>query len=221
MNLTLYYHPLSSFCHKALIALYENGTEFERRIIDLGNAQDRTELRAHWPLCKFPVIHDRLRNRDVPESSIIIEYLQQFYPGEQPLLPQDQNEQLEVRLWDRFFDNHVQGPMQQIVNDRLSQTNGDMTMARTALRTAYEMIDNNMASRTWMASRNFSMADCAAAPALFYATTLEPIPGESVHLQAYFDRLMDRASCRRVLDEAKPYFHLYPFAAAIPTRFRA
>ena len=220
MTLTLYYHPLASFCQKVLIALYENGTGFEKRIIDLGNEVDRAELQALWPLRKFPVIRDHTRQRDVPETTVIIEYLDRFFAGKRPLIPGDWEEALEVRLWDRLFDNYVQGPVTQIVTDRLRGAQGDLTGQRATLETAYGMIDRRMATRTWVAGQHFSMADCAAAPALFYASTLQPFPGEFSHLSAYFDRLVERPSIQKVIEEARPYFSLYPFADAIPKRFR-
>jgi glutathione S-transferase len=220
MPLTLYYHPLASFCHKVLIALYENGTAFERRIIDLADDADRAALQAIWPLGKFPVIRDHGRKRDLPEATIIIEYLDHFYAGGHRLIPGDWEAALEVRLWDRFFDNYVQEPLQQIVGDRLSGAKGDLTKQRSTLKTAYVMLDRQMASSTWVTGQDFSMADCAAAPALFYASTLEPFADEFSHLRAYFDRLTHRPSFQRVIDEARPYFPLYPFADAIPTRFR-
>lgn len=221
MSLTLYYHPLASFCHKVLIALYENGIEFERRVINLADAKDRAELQALWPLAKFPVIVDHARNRNVPESTVIIEYLDRFYAGERPLIPADWDEALNVRLWDRFFDNYVQGPMAQIVADRLHGAHGDLTAERSTLETAYATLDRHMASRTWVAGPAFSMADCAAAPALFYASTVQPFPDPLRQLRAYFDRLAGRSSVQRVLEESAPYFSLYPFAEAIPKRFRA
>ncbi|RON14834.1 glutathione S-transferase family protein [Pseudomonas frederiksbergensis] len=221
MSLTLYYHPLASFCHKVLIALYENGTEFERRIIDLGDAADSAELQALWPIGKFPIIRDHALQRNLPESSIIIEYLDRLYPGKHRLVPDDWDSALEVRLWDRFFDHYVQVPMQQIVSDRLHATNGDLTRERSTLETAYGMLDRRMASRIWVASPEFSMADCAAAPALFYASTLVPFPDDYGHLNAYFDRLVQRPSFQRVIDEARPWFSLYPFADAIEQRFLA
>ncbi|MGE8144046.1 glutathione S-transferase family protein [Pseudomonas frederiksbergensis] len=220
MPLTLYYHPLASFCHKALIALYENETEFEKRMIDLASEADRAELQALWPIGKFPVLHDHVRQRDVPEATIIIEYLDRFYPGSQPLVPEDWEAALEVRLWDRFFDNYVHEPMQRIVADRLFSAHGDLTKERALLTTAYYMLERRMASRIWVASEAFSMADCAAVPALFYASTLLPFPGDCGHLSAYFERLIQRPSVQRVIDEAKPYFQFYPFAEAIPLRFR-
>lgn len=220
MSLTLYYHPLASFCHKVLIALYENDVEFERRFINLADEADRAELQALWPMGKFPVIRDHARNRDVAESSIIIEYIDHFFAGERPLIPSEWEDALDVRLWDRFFDNYVHGPMQQIVGDRLRGAQGDLTNERSTLDTAYGMIDKRMASRTWVAGPGFSMADCAAVPALFYASTLQPFPSGCIHLAAYFERLMERPSVRRTIEEAKPYFPLYPFADDLPARFR-
>lgn len=220
MSLTLYYHPLASYCHKVLIALYESATPFEKKLVDLGDAQQRAELRARWPLGKFPVLHDTERDRDVAESSIIIEYLDQRNPGEPALIPRDPDAALAVRLWDRIFDNHVQGPMQEIVADRLRGANGDLAGAYATLDTAYAMIERQLAPECWIVGSNFSMADCAAAPALFYASTLRPFPPEYRRLSNYFERLMDRPSVQRVIEEAKPYFALYPFASAIPERFR-
>ena len=124
-----------------------------------------------------------------------------------------------MRLWDRIFDNHLQGPMQQIVADRMSGAKGDVRRERATLVTVYGMLDRHMASRTWVSNQGFSMADCAAAPALFYTSTIEPFPEQLGHLRAYFDRLMERPSVRRVIEEAKPYFPFYPFADAIPKRF--
>lgn len=220
MPLTLYYHPLASFCHKVLIALYENETEFEKRIIDLMAEADRAELQARWPIGKFPVLHDPTRQRDVAESTIIIEYVDRLYPGAHRLVPEDWQTALEVRLWDRFFDHYVHEPMQRIVADRLFSAQEDLTRDRALLITAYQMLERRMASRIWVANEAFSLADCAAVPALFYASTLVPFPEDGGHLSAYFERLMQRPSVQRVIDEAKPYFQFYPFAQAIPLRFR-
>jgi glutathione S-transferase len=219
MSLTLYYHPLSSFCHKVLIALYENNVEFERRVIDFGSDADRAELQAIWPFNKFPVIRDHARQRDVAESSVIIEYLDRYFAGEWPLIPTDWETAFEVRFWDRVFDNYVQRPMQQIVADRIKGADADLTNEQATLKTAYGMINRHIASRVWMSGQHFSMADCAAAPALFYASTLQPFPQESSHLRNYFERLVARPSFRRVLEEAKPFLSFYPFADQIPARF--
>jgi glutathione S-transferase len=220
LSLTLYYHPLSSFCHKVLVALYENGTEFDRRIINLGDDKDRAELLAVSPIGKFPAIRDHVRKRDLAETTIIIEYLDHFFAGERALIPREWEDAFQVRLWDRLFDNYLQVPMQQIVGDRMRGGKGDVTRERATLDTAYGMIDNQMADGPWVAGRNFSMADCAAAPALFYAGIIQPFPEGHHRLRAYFDRLMERPSVQRVMEEAKPYFALFPFADAIPKRFR-
>jgi len=221
MSLTLYYHPLSSFCHKVLIALYENGTAFNKRCIDLGNEADRQELRAIWPFTKFPVLRDHQQQRDVPETTIIIEYLDHCFPAATPLIPAEWEAALEVRQWDRYFDIYVHIPLQQIVANRIGGGQSDMHKERTTLELAYRMLEERMATRTWVAGQNFSMADCAAAPALFYASTVQAIPAEYAYLHAYFERLMTRASVQQVIREARPYFHLYPYAAAIPARFHA
>ncbi|WP_423455005.1 glutathione S-transferase family protein [Ottowia sp. VDI28] len=220
MSLTLYYHPLASYCHKALVALYELGSPFDKRLIDLSQPADRDELQAVWPLRKFPVLRDTGRNQMVPEASIIIEYLDLHYPGAEKLLPSSAADALAVRQWDRVFDLHVQGPMQDIVNDRLFERHGDMQPAREALSAAYGIIDAQLASGTaWICGEQFSLADCAAAPALFYASTLQAFGQEEHHLRRYFDRLMDRPSVAQVLSEARPYFHFYPFHDRIPQRF--
>ncbi len=220
MSLTLYYHPLSSYCHKALVALYELGTPFNKRVIDLGQATDRAALQAIWPPRKFPVLHDSARHQIVPEASIIIEYLDLHYPGKARLLPPSPIDALVVRQWDRVFDLHVQESMNKIVADRLFALHGDTQPARDALATLYGVINMQLASGgPWICGEQFSQADCAAAPALFYASTLQAFGPQDWHLQDYFDRLMDRPSVMRVLAEARPYFHLYPFFECIPPRF--
>jgi len=220
MSLTLYYHPLASFCHKVLIALYERGIAFEKRFIDLANEDDQAALEAVWPLRKFPVLHDAIRGRDVAETSIIIEYLDQHFDGAPPLIPSDPDEALQVRLWDRIFDNHVQVPMNEIVFDRLFGRNGDVSKWRSALDVAYEMTERQLQGNAWICGERFTMADCAAAPALFYAATVQSFPRSAVRLQSYFDRLVERPSVRQVIEDAAPYFPLYPYAEAIPARFR-
>ena len=153
MSLTLYFHPLSSYCHKVLIALNECGVEFERRIINLGNDADRLELQLLWPMGKFPVLHDQLRKRDVAESSVIIEYLDHYYGGQQPLLPSDWSRALDVRFRDRFFDNYVHSPMQEIVADRLRGSHADLSAARNTLTTAYGMIERQIATSMRLSGR--------------------------------------------------------------------
>ena len=225
MALTLYYHPLSSYCFKALVALYETGVPFEPRLIDLSQSDDRQALAAVWPMVKFPVLQDSLRGQNVAEASIIVEYLDLHYPGPEPLLPSDRAEALAVRLWDRVFDLHVQTPMQSIVNDRLKDRpfvrHGDAQQPLEAIERAWGLIDQQLrqAGGPWICGPRFSMADCAAVPALFYASTLQPIAARYPNLLAYFDRLMTRASADRVLREAQPYLPFYPFYELIPPHF--
>jgi glutathione S-transferase len=223
MTLTLLFHPLSSFCWKALIALYENGTEFRPNIIDLGDAASRGQLVDLWPLAKFPVLRDDKRNRTVPETSIIIEYLQNYYPGPVRLLPENAEARLEARLWDRFFDLYVSIPVQKIVGDRLRpDSNRDahgVAEARHMLNTAYDMIERQVAKSTWAVGGDFTMADCAAAPALFYGSILQPFGSQHRALAVYFERLVQRPSFARVLEEARPYFDFFPYKEAMPKRF--
>ncbi len=223
MSLTLYFHPLASFCHKVLVALYESEIPFHGRIIDLGDARDRAEMNALWPVGKFPVLRDDLRRRTVPESTVIIEYLCQHFAGAADLLPHNADVRLDVRLWDRVFDSYVQTPMQKIVADHL-RPEGEhdwrgVADARAMLLATYDMLERQLAPGAWAVGERFTMADCAAMPALFYASILEPLPKGHTRLADYFDRLMNRPSVRRTLDEARPYFPMFPFKDAIPARF--
>lgn len=220
LSFTLYFHPLASYCHKVLIALYEAGTPFTPKIVDLSDAAQRAELSTHWPLCKFPVLHDAARGRSVPESTIIIEYLDRHAPGLQPLIPAVPDAALDVRLWDRLVDQYVHNPMQEIVLERIRGAGGDTAPQRALLDASYRLIEQQLGTHAWLAGDAFTMADCAAAPALFYATTLQPLPPELPALGAYFERLMARPSVQHTVQEARPYFHFYPYADAIPARFR-
>lgn len=221
MSLVLYGHPFSSYTQKALIALYENDVPFEFRCIDPEHPQHAQEWLRRWPMAKFPLLLDG--ERAVVETSIIIEYLQQHYPGPVALLPGDAEACLQARLWDRFFDLYVSGPMQTIVGDRIrpegrSDPHGVET-ARASLQTAYAMADAQLAGRAWATGDAFTMADCAAAPALFYTAILQPFDDRQRNLASYFERLMARPSVARVIDEARPYFPMFPFRDRIPARF--
>jgi glutathione S-transferase len=222
-ELTLYYHPLASFCQKVLVAFYENQTPFEGRIVDLADQASSAELLAFWPVGKIPVLRDRRRGQTVPETSIIIEYLDRHHPGALPLLPAEPGQALEVRLWDRFFDLYVSAPMQKIVASHLRPAGqGDPAGVDEAVGTltrAYDLLDRHLRSRPWAAGESFSLADCAAAPALFYADIVAPFSGSHPGLAAYFDRLLARASVARTLAEARPYFSLFPLRDRIPVRF--
>ena len=214
MSLKLHYHPLASFCHKALIALYENGTPFEPVIVDLGDPESSAKFRALWPMAKMPVLEDTARGRIVPESTIVVEYLDRFYPGPTRLVPEEPDLAWQTRLWDRFYDCYVQEPMQKIVLDRLRpEGNRDqhgVEQAKKQVRSAYDMLEGEMRSKTWAMGEIFTMADCAAAPALFYANAVVPFGEQHGNAAAYLDRLMARPSFARVLEEAEPYFKNFP-----------
>jgi glutathione S-transferase len=213
MSLTLYFHPLASYCQKVLIALYENGTPFATEIVDFGNPESAAAFRRLWPVAKMPVLRDTARDRTVPESSIIIEYLMQHYPGRAELIPADPETALRTRLADRFYDLYVHDPMQRIVGDRLRPADSKdpygVAMAEAMLRQSYDLIEAEMAGRTWAAGEVFSLADCAAAPPLFFANRLVPF-GDRHNLAAYFRRLGRRPSVARTFNEAEPFLKFFP-----------
>jgi glutathione S-transferase len=221
--LCFHFHPLSSFCQKVLIALYEYGAPFEPRIVNLGDPEERAAYLAMWPMGKIPVLRDREREQVVPETSIQIEYLEQHYADGPTLFPADRAERLEARFWDRFFDLYVEVPMQKIVGDRLRPEDKrdpqGVADARSALWAAYEVIERQIAGKTWATGEQFTVADCAAAPALFFAGMIEPF-GEHRDVAAYFERLVARPSVTRVLAEAQPFFQYFPYYEAMPARFR-
>jgi glutathione S-transferase len=214
MSLTLYYHPFASFCQKVLIALYENGTPFTPHFVDLGDEASRAAFLKIWPIAKFPVLRDDARNVTVPESNIIIEYLGLHYAGSVELVPRDAELAWQVRLEDRFYDLHVNEPMAKIVTNKLRPLGSDdafgADQAFKALRTAYGLIERKMETNTWAVGENFSMGDCAAAPALYYANLVLPFGGMHPNTNAYLARLMERPSFARVVAEAEPYRVLFP-----------
>jgi glutathione S-transferase len=216
MSLELHFHPLSSFSQKALVALYENDTPFAPRLVDFSNEDSRAAFLALWPIGKIPVLRDDARDRTIPESSIIIEYLAQHYPGRSALVPADADLGRQTRLRDRFYDLYVQLPMQKIVGDTFRPAGqGDphgVEQAKAQLATAYGMIDGDMATNEWAMGDAFTMADCAAAPALLYANVVAPFGDGHRNLAAYLDRLMARPSFARAIREAKPYIALFPMA---------
>jgi glutathione S-transferase len=211
MTLTLHMHPLSSYCHKVLIALYELEVPFEPAMLNLGDEAERNAFLALWPFGKMPVLEDRTTGLALPESSIIIEWLNDHFGGR--LIPKDPDGALDVRLQDRFFDLYVHTPMGVFTWDLLRPEGQrdpyGVEQARNTLLTAYDMIERRMEGREWAAGDDFSMADCAAAPALFYAEGRVPF-GDRPHLVAYLDRLKARPSYARALKEAEPYFHMVP-----------
>ena len=223
MSLTLHLHPLSSFCHKVLIAFYEKRLPFESRIVDLADEGARARFLEISPFGKIPVLSDESRKRTVLETSIIIEYLDQHYRGARAMLPEDEAARLDARFWDRFFDLYVEVPLQKIVGDRLrpagEQDARGVSQARATLITAYDVIERQMADQTWAIGESFGIADCAAAPALFYAGIVQPFPETHPNVAAYFERLAKRPAYARTLAEARPYFHMFPFKEEMPARF--
>jgi glutathione S-transferase len=186
MTLKLYMHPLSSYCHKVLIAFYENDTPFEVKQLD--DAAVAGEFKAMWPMARFPLLRDEKRDHIIPESSIIIDYLALHY---------------------------MHTPMQKFPADRLRPENKrdplGVDEARAMYRTALDMVESEMADKTWAMGNEFTMADCAAAPALFYGDKFfGPFRETHKNAMAYLDRLMARPSYARALEEAKPYMHLVP-----------
>ena len=209
----LYAHPFSSYCQKVLVALYENDTPFEYRMLEEPGAMD--ELAALWPMKRFPVLVDA--GRTVIEATSIIEYLGLHHPGTVRLIPGDAETALEVRMLDRFFDNYVSTPQQKIVFDRIRaeavRDPQGVTDARAMLDTAYAWLDRRMAGREWAAGEGFSLADCGAAPFLFYADWTHPIDAAYANVIAYRQRLLARPSFARAVDEARPFRNYFPLGA--------
>jgi len=215
MNPTLYAHPFASYCWKVLVALYENHTEFTYRALGPEDPQAAIELEAIWPLKKFPVLVDA--GHSVIESSIIIEYLGRRYPGTVQLIPADPEAALEVRFLDRYFDNYIMTPMSKIVTDQIRPPDQrdpyGVGEAKATLEVAYQWLDAVIGDRIWAAGDNFTLADCAGAPALFYADWAHPIAARFPRVRGYRSRLLGRPSVARVVDEARPFRKFFPLGA--------
>jgi glutathione S-transferase len=209
----LYAHPFSSYCQKVLTALYENGTPFDYR--NLEDAQANAELAALWPMRRFPILVDG--DRTVLEATTVIEYLDLHYPGPVKLVPVDRDSAIEVRMLDRFFDNYVSTPQQKVVFDCMrAEADRDpagVRDARAMLDKAYAWLDQHMATREWAAGRSFTLADCAAAPFLFYADWTHEIDARFAQVRAYRERLLARPSFKRAVEEARPYRAYFPLGA--------
>lgn len=215
MTLQLFGHPFSSYTMKALIALYENETPFDFRILGPDQPENTAELAQRWPVARFPLLVDG--ETTVFETSAIIEHLTAFYPGPVSLIPADAKEAVPVRMLDRVFDNHVMDPVQTIVFDarrpeELRDPYG-VSQARTALDTIYWWLDQALAGRRWAVGDAFTLADAAAAPALFYADWVQPIGEDRTVLKAYRARLLARPSSARCVDDARPYRPFFPLGA--------
>lgn len=213
MTLTLHFHPFSSYCQKALVALDEAGVAFEKHVVNLGDPEEAAALRALWPMGKFPVLVDQARGRTIAESSIIIEYLALNEAGAAGLVPKEGEAALRVRMLDRFFDNYVMTPMQRIVSDYIRPEEKrdpvGVEEARGLLDQAYAWLDDALQGQTWAAGDAFTMADCAGAPSLFYADLLAPTEKWPT-LDAYRRRLRARPSFARAVDEARDFRPFFP-----------
>lgn len=216
MKLELFAHPFSSYCQKVLTALYEKGLPFTYRMLDGDHLDNVAELKDSWPIGKFPMLRDGVT--DLSETSIIIEYLDMLEPTAHPLIPVERHDALETRLLDRVFDLWVMNQAQAYVNNALrpegvAKDPFSVDVARGNLLNAYAWLDERLKGREWANGVGFSMADCAAAPSLFYADWMEPIPSVYGTLTAYRARLIAHPSFNRAMEEARPYRHLFPLGA--------
>ncbi len=211
-GLTLYVHPFSSFCWKVLIPLWIDGTPFTYRNVDPSDPGVMDELKAHWPLGKFPLLVDD--GQPVAEATCIIEHLAAHHPGPAKWIP-DGEDGRRVRFLDRFFDLHVQGNMQPTVNHAIWPDGEGLAAARgrEALAVAYDWLEANLREDGWAVGDGFTLADCAAAPALFYADWIEPVGDHRPRLAAYRQRLLAHPAVSRAVEEARPYRHYFPLEA--------
>jgi len=212
MALALHFHPLSSYCHKVLIALYENGTPFEKRLVNLGDPVEAAAFNKLWPCGQFPVLQDG--DRTIPESTVIIEHLDQHHPGKTRFIPADGELAGQVRFKDRFYDWHLHRHMQKVVVDRLrpegKKDPHGVEDAKARIDVSLGMIDAEMAGKTWAVGDAFTLADCAAGPPLFYIDKMFPLAEKHQNAARYLKRLLERPSYARTIEEAKPYFSMLP-----------
>jgi glutathione S-transferase len=216
MSLTLHAHPLSSFCWKVLIGLYENDIAFTNAVVDLGDPAGRAAFLTLSPMGKMPALRDDGRDETVIETSVILDYLDLHYPGPVRFVPHNPDFAWRMRFWDRFFDHYIHHPMQRIVADRLRPADAKdaygVQELQAQLATACDHLEKELADgRTWMLG-GFGLADCAAMPALFYADKVQPLEGRWPLCLTYLERLKARPSVQRVLAEAEPFFKYFPAA---------
>jgi glutathione S-transferase len=212
MTLTLHEHPFASYCWKVLIALYEREIPFQSH--EINDEADRVQLAELWPLASIPMLVDDATGITLPESTIIVEYLDRV-GGAAPLIPVEAEAALKARLWDRVIDGHVQTPMQKIVADSLRpEGTGDaygVDEAKEKLDRVYAVLDDHVQSGNWLAGPEFTLADCAAAPALFYARVVRRWDERGLaHLTSYFQTLVARPAVARVIDEARYFREFFP-----------
>jgi len=210
MSLTLHFHPLSSFCQKALIGLYELGVPFTKQVVDLYDDDQRARFLALWPIGKFPVLRDEARGVTVPEATLVLDYVDR----DVRLVPADPDRARECRLRDRVFDLYLDVPMGKVVTDKLRPPGKNdphgVAEARALIEKTYALADDWLSEGPWAAGERFSIADCAAAPALFFAKRVLPFRPEHRRLAAYFDRLEAHPSVARAFREAQPFLANFP-----------
>lgn len=215
MSLMLYAHPFSAYCQKVLISLYENDTPFTLRLLEQTDPATFAEFTALWPIKRFPLLVDA--GQPIRESTIIIEHLDLHHPGPVRLVPEDRSAALEVRFMDRYFDNYIMTPVQTVVSEAMRDASErdprGVAKARAMLDTAYGWLEQRMADREWAVGDRFSLADCAAAPSLFYADWTHRIGETYPHLRAYRARLNARPSFARAIDGGRPYRSYFPLGA--------
>lgn len=214
MTLTLHFHPLSSFCQKVLIGLYELEVPFEKNCVDLADPRQRAALLALWPLGQFPMLRDDASDLTVPETTTILEYADRCLASRPRLVPVDAERAARARHQDRFYDLYVNTPMGKIVTDKIRPEGKHdpfgVEEARVTLGTAYDVANEQLKTMPWASGADFGLADCAAAPALFYAGKVLPFASSHPHLGAYFERVSSRPSVARTFAEAAPYLHMFP-----------
>lgn len=213
MSLTLYGHPFSSYCQKVFIAFYVNETPFDLRILE--DKVALAEFSALWPLKRMPALVDG--DKTVVESTVIIEYIDVHHGGRVRLVPEDPAAALDVRMLDRFFDNYIMTPMQKIVLNQLrpveARDGHGVEEARGMLDTAYGWLEAHLTGRRWAAGRDFTLADCAAAPSLFYADWTHEIAPHFPQVRAYRARLLEHPAVKQAVDGGRPYRSYFPLGA--------
>ena len=215
--LELFAHPFSSYCMKVLIPLWADATPFEYRHIENGHPDEPANaaiLLKHSPFGQFPLLIDG--DKAIFESTPIIDHLALHHPGPNRWIP-DGDAGLRTRFLDRFFDNYVMNqaivPVFDALRPEESRDPFGVAKARERLVIAYDWLEANLGDGPWAIGDNFTLADCAAAPSLFYADWVEEIGPSRPRLAAYRARLLAYPQVARAIDEARPYRHFFPLGA--------
>ena len=214
VTLQLFGHRFSSYTWKALIPLRANDLAFEFREVGPDQPENGAELLRHWPFGQFPLLLDN--GRPVAESTCIIEHLDMFHPGPNRWIP-DGDLGRQVRFLDRLFDQRVMDVATKVVFDAIrpedERNPADRRIARERLNVAYDWFEANLGSGPWAAGDGFTLADCAAAPSLFYADWVEEIGPDRPKLSAYRARLLAHPAVARCVEDARPFRPFFPLGA--------